>query len=521
MSASFAQEADLLRGLEGVYCGPAELAKATYPVVCLVDTEHPDVVRADLVNPTGHLVRLREVMARVEVELAGLPCLLVHYTQLTPEALRSPLIKAVLIGSRVKQIAPDLDLAFERVLKGAAVPILGLSGGYGLIVSAYGGKCGHMRRLEPGEPDPYPAYEPGWMKEWGACRVRIRRPDPLFSGLGPEIVVEQRHAWEVKTLPADFEGLAASDVCEAQAFRHRTKPVYGILFAAERYSDLRPDGRTVLRNFFRVAGIDVATTVPAAENAFRDKMMAGIDDLYASPADLKRCRAPFVCYIDTEHPDLIRKRQGEPAGKRHSDRLDKVRQQIQPIIPALRLLIVHYIRLRQSDLDNKALRAICISGRSEAAIDVMTRELFALIRETTAPTIGFCGGHQLVAQAYGAAVGPMRPLRPGEEDPAPFHGPGMFKEWGFFPVRLLKSDRLFRGLPNPTLMQEYHYGEVKELPAEFDLLASTDECRVQAIKHRGKILYGTQFHPEAYDEKHKDGQTLLRNFLEIAKQRAR
>ena len=43
-----------------------------------------------------------------------------------------------------------------------------------------------------------------------------------------------------------------------------------------------------------------------------------------------------------------------------------------------------------------------------------------------------------------------------------------------------------------------------------------DECPVEAFKHRQRPLYGTQFHPEAYDEDHPQGQIILRNFLRLA-----
>lgn len=36
------------------------------------------------------------------------------------------------------------------------------------------------------------------------------------------------------------------------------------------------------------------------------------------------------------------------------------------------------------------------------------------------------------------------------------------------------------------------------------------------IKHRDRLLYGTQFHPEAYDEAHLDGKKLLQNFFRLA-----
>jgi GMP synthase-like glutamine amidotransferase len=57
-------------------------------------------------------------------------------------------------------------------------------------------------------------------KEWGPSIVRIAADDPLFAGLDETMVVEQRHFWELKTAPAGFARLAASDGCPIQAIRH-------------------------------------------------------------------------------------------------------------------------------------------------------------------------------------------------------------------------------------------------------------------------------------------------------------
>jgi GMP synthase-like glutamine amidotransferase len=48
------------------------------------------------------------------------------------------------------------------------------------------------------------------------------------------------------------------------------------------------------------------------------------------------------------------------------------------------------------------------------------------------------------------------------------------------------------------------------------LLASGDECGIQAMKHGRRIIYGTQFHPENYDDRHLDGKIILQNFFRIA-----
>lgn len=134
--------------------------------------------------------------------------------------------------------------------------------------------------------------------------------------------------------------------------------------------------------------------------------------------------------------------------------------------------------------------------------------------------LGICGGCQLIGQAYGAKVAAMRKLRPGEQDPNPKYHPGWFKEWGWTPVEVLKKDPLFASLPEKPILREFHAFQIVEPPKEFDVLAFTSECRVQAIKHRDRFVYAVQFHPERYDQQHPHGRVVLENFFRLALGRA-
>lgn len=142
------------------------------------------------------------------------------------------------------------------------------------------------------------------------------------------------------------------------------------------------------------------------------------------------------------------------------------------------------------------------------------------------PALAFCGSHQLLGFMFNDGFRhlsrvedePMRRLRPGEPDrsnPNP-DGVGFFAEDGFYPIQVVKPDPLFHGLPDPFIVRESHYCEIKRLPPDFDLLATNDNCRVQAMKHRTRSLYGTQFHPEAYVDAYPHGRMILQNFFRLA-----
>ena len=85
--------------------------------------------------------------------------------------------------------------------------------------------------------------------------VRVVRPHPLFEGLAAEAIVYQLHGGELKQLPAGFLRLAESDVCRIQAIAHWTLPLFGLQFHPERYDANHQDGRRILQNYFRLAGV--------------------------------------------------------------------------------------------------------------------------------------------------------------------------------------------------------------------------------------------------------------------------
>jgi GMP synthase (glutamine-hydrolysing) len=49
------------------------------------------------------------------------------------------------------------------------------------------------------------------------------------------------------------------------------------------------------------------------------------------------------------------------------------------------------------------------------------------------------------------------------------------------------------------------------------ILAMSDNCKIQAVKHVKKPFYGVQFHPEVNDTEH--GSQILENFVNLASAR--
>jgi GMP synthase (glutamine-hydrolysing) len=181
-------------------------------------------------------------------------------------------------------------------------------------------------------------------------------------------------------------------------------------------------------------------------------------------------------------------------------------------------LVQRYQRVTRQRLEEWGIKVLFISGNVtdwEEYDAAELAEMQAIIREAKLPIMGFCGGHQLIGMAHGAPGGPIRRLRAGEEIPAKF-APGFFKEWEFMPVRVVREDPLFEGLNREPVFFEAHYWELKEVPPGFENLAMTDECPIQVIKRQDKLVYGTQFHPELYDDDHSDGRRVISNFLSLS-----
>lgn len=183
-------------------------------------------------------------------------------------------------------------------------------------------------------------------------------------------------------------------------------------------------------------------------------------------------------------------------------------------------LVMHYSQVTRELMEELRPTALCHSGgvTGHEEYDILELEDYRwAIRESGIPQLGLCGGHQLIAEMFGSTVELMRELAEDELDPHPEYGAGWFKEWGIYPVRIVAEDPLFEGLGETVRVQEYHRSQVVAMPEGFRLLASTDECPIQAFAHETQPLYGVQFHPEHASEHYPDGWRLLENFFGIAR----
>lgn len=177
----------------------------------------------------------------------------------------------------------------------------------------------------------------------------------------------------------------------------------------------------------------------------------------------------------------------------------------------LEILIEPYHAVSMERVESLGPSHIILSGQSHPW-DCYAPESLAgvveVIKKAPQPMLGVCGGHQQIALAFGAAVDLMARLKPGEGYE------GAKRERGYFPVHNIRKG-LFKDLPSEVVVWHSHFDEVKELPLGFQVTASNENCKIQAMQHTERPLFGVQFHPELFDDEHPEGRRILENFLEL------
>ena len=138
--------------------------------------------------------------------------------------------------------------------------------------------------------------------------------------------------------------------------------------------------------------------------------------------------------------------------------------------------------------------AIILSGGPASVYAEDAPDMDAHIFELGIPVLGFCYGQQIMAVKLGGSVGHTEK---GEYGPAQLGRAG--------------HSRLLADTPAVQTVWMSHRDAVKEVPAGFSIVASTDVCPVAAMECAERNLYATQFHPEVRHT--ENGRAMLENFL--------
>ncbi len=130
--------------------------------------------------------------------------------------------------------------------------------------------------------------------------------------------------------------------------------------------------------------------------------------------------------------------------------------------------------------------AVVLTGSpTMLAVQPPSPELVGFLRRLVRPVFGICFGHQLLGVAHGAEIGSRKF----------YEGPGT--------VRVLEPGGIFEGLPAEIEVFESHKEFLVPESVErigWQVLAESDYCAVEAMRHRTRPFYSVQFHPERSGE---------------------
>lgn len=170
--------------------------------------------------------------------------------------------------------------------------------------------------------------------------------------------------------------------------------------------------------------------------------------------------------------------------------------------------VVPYTKIQSDYQIGEDISSVVISG-SEARISkpedrAKFEGVSQFIQSCKVPLLGICFGHQLLCSSFGAKTGALaHPVIDRFEQVTVIQTGDIFS-------------RFRKGETVP--LTEYHNDYVLKDSldnAGFYLLADSPSCEVEAVKHRSKLFFGVQFHPERItigSETYPEGHKILDNF---------
>ena len=143
---------------------------------------------------------------------------------------------------------------------------------------------------------------------------------------------------------------------------------------------------------------------------------------------------------------------------------------------------------------NDSVKGIILSGSPFSVRDANSPKPDLASLRAHAPMLGVCYGAQLLAHTNGGEVMPSK-----------------IREYGRASLKLIKENTLLDGINFPSQVWMSHADTIASIPANFELIASTNDVKVAAFHIKESNTYGIQFHPEVYHS--TDGLQLLKNFV--------
>ncbi len=103
--------------------------------------------------------------------------------------------------------------------------------------------------------------------------------------------------------------------------------------------------------------------------------------------------------------------------------------------------------------------------------------------------LGICYGAEILALALGGTIRKSSVIR-GEQE-------------------IISNKNLL--CDGKKIVFESHSYEISKLGSSLDVIAESENCKNEIVKHKELLIYGTQFHPEMT----KDGQSMIEKFVKL------
>lgn len=162
---------------------------------------------------------------------------------------------------------------------------------------------------------------------------------------------------------------------------------------------------------------------------------------------------------------------------------------------------IHPMTMSDEDITAFAPAGIILSGGPESVTASDTPRAPASVFTYGCPVLGICYGMQTMAHQLGGKV-----------------APGKKREFGYAQVALAETAALLSGIEDhvadkASLLDVWmsHGDHVSELPPQFALMASTENCPIAAMADETRRFYGLQFHPEVSHT--RQGKRIFERFI--------
>ncbi len=164
---------------------------------------------------------------------------------------------------------------------------------------------------------------------------------------------------------------------------------------------------------------------------------------------------------------------------------------------------IHAFDMSSDDIRDFNPAGVILAGGPESVTEGESPRAPSAVFELGVPVLGICYGMQTMAEQFGGKVEPSN-----------------VREFGYAQIKVRAQSRLLKDIADhvdhadgAALLDVWmsHGDKVTQLPAGFELLASTDSCPIAAMFCEEKSLYGVQFHPEVTHT--LQGQRMYEHFV--------